>query len=235
MRENATVYNVNPGRIVLGGGSAGAHLALLAAYTANNPQFTPKQLEGKDLSVCAVVSCYGPADLKTIYYHTNQHLTTRSVPGRPKKAVSTKLPEWIVKKMGNEYHRLGFNKGFENAGAIAHLLGGHPDECPETYTRFSPVTHVHSHCPPTLLIHGAHDTMAPVKTTRFLYRRLREEKVKSVLHVLPQTDHAFDLVLPKISSTAHNAIYDVERFLAMQLKTFEEPIIAEEKNEYQLT
>ena len=48
-------------------------------------------------------------------------------------------------------------------------------------------------------------------------------------------NHAFDLVLPKKSLAAHNAIYDVERFLAMQLKTFEEPIIAEEKNEYQLT
>lgn len=39
------------------------------------------------------------------------------------------------------YHRLGFDKGLENAGAFAPLLGGHPDECPETYALFSPVNH----------------------------------------------------------------------------------------------
>lgn len=134
--------------------------------------------------------------------------------------------------MGKEYYRLGFDKGFVNAGNLPLLLGGHPDECPQAYVRFSPVSHVHPGCPPTLLIHGEHDLMAPVRSTRFLYRRLQEEKVKSVLHILPQTDHAFDLVLPKISSAAHNAIYDVERFLAMQVKTFEKKkVITEEMEE----
>jgi acetyl esterase/lipase len=217
MKENAGTYKVNPNRIVVGGGSAGGHLALLAAYTAINPQFTPKELEEKNISVCAVISLYGPTDLEAMYYHTNQHLTTPSTPGRPKKAVPTQMPEWIIKKMGKEYYRLGFDKGFENAGAFAPLLGGHPDECPETYAFFSPVTHVHSHCPPTLLIHGEHDTMAPVKTTSFLCTRLVEKKVLTVMHILPQTDHAFDLILPKISPSAHNAIYDVERFMALMV------------------
>jgi acetyl esterase/lipase len=127
------------------------------------------------------------------------------------------MPGWIVKRMGKEYYRLGFDKGVVNAGTFAFLLGGHPDECPETYSVFSPVTHVHSHCPPTLLIHGEHDIMAPVKTTRFLHSRLAEEKVPTVMHILPQTDHAFDLQLPKISPSAHNAVYDVERFLAIMV------------------
>ena len=169
------------------------------------------------MSVSAVISLYGPADLEAMYYHTNQHLTTRSTPERPKKAVPTKMPAWIIKKMGKDYYRLGMNKDFENAGTFAPLLGGHPDECPETYRLFSPVTHVHSGCPPTLLIHGEHDLMAPVKTTRFLHERLTEEKVLTVMHVLPQTDHAFDLIQPKISPSAHNAFYDVERFIALMV------------------
>ena len=78
--------------------------------------------------------------------------------------------------MGKEYYRLHMDKGFENAGAFAPLLGGHPDECPETYALFSPVTHVHSGCPPTLLIHGEQDLMAPVKTTRSLHTHLAEKK-----------------------------------------------------------
>src|SRR6476620_3380264 len=149
MKEHADTYGINPACIVIGGGSAGGHLALLTAYTDNNPQFITKELEGNDIGVCAVISLYGPADLKAMYYHTNQHLTTRPVPGRTKKAVPAKMPEWIIKKMGTAYYRLNMDKGFADAGTFATLLGGHPDECPERYNLYSPVTHVHPHCPPT--------------------------------------------------------------------------------------
>lgn len=215
MKENADWFGVDPDHIVLGGGSAGGHLALLTAYTAADPQFTLPWLTGKDRSVRAVVSLYGPTDLEVMYYHTNQHLTTRAEPGRPKKEAPKGMPEWMVKNMGDDYYRLGFNKGLEDAGAFAPLLGGHPDECPEAYAFFSPINYVHANCSPTLLLHGEHDLMAPVQTTRALFRRLSEEKVPAVLHVLPQTDHAFDLIKPNISPPAHNAIYDVERFLGL--------------------
>ena len=218
MKENAGTYGVNPNTIVLGGGSAGGHLALLACYTANNPQFTPKELEGKDLSVCGVVSLYGPTDLEAMYFHTNQQLTTRINTNLAKKAATFQMPEWIIKIMGKAYFRFHFDKDFANAGVFAVLLGGHPDECPEQYALFSPVTHVHANCPATILIQGEHDLMAPVKTTRFLCKRLMEEKVPTIMHILPQTDHAFDLILPKISPSAHSAIYDIERFLALQIK-----------------
>jgi acetyl esterase/lipase len=227
MKENANNYGVNPNTIVVGGGSAGGHLALMAAYTANNPQFTPKELEGKDISICGVVSLYGPTDLVAMYFHTNQQLTTRSIPGKPTKAVP-QMPAWLIKAMGKAYYRFNFDKDFANAGVFASLLGGHPDECPEQYALFSPVTHVHAHCPATLLLHGEDDTMAPVKTTRVLWKRLGEEKVPAVMHILPQTDHAFDLILPNISPSAHTAIYDVERFLALQIKNIVKPEVIEE-------
>jgi acetyl esterase/lipase len=214
MKVNAGRYGVDPAHIVLGGGSAGGHLAMLAAYTADDPRFIPPELEGKDTSVAGVISLYGSNDLTELYYHTNQHLTTRSIQGQPKKKVPTQMPAWLIKKMGTEYHRLGLDKGFENAGALAPLLGGHPDEIPETYAFFSPATHVHRQCPPTLLVHGEDDIMAPVKTTRRLYLSLEGKKVPAVMHIFPQTDHAFDLVLPGWSPAAHNVLYDVERFLA---------------------
>ena len=123
MKENAGSYGVMADRIVVGGGSSGGHLALMAAYTASNLRFTPKELEGKDFSVCAVISLYGPTELEAMYYHTNQHLTTRSVPDRQKKAVPTKIPEWIKQRMGENYHRLGMDKGFENAGDVCTSFG----------------------------------------------------------------------------------------------------------------
>ena len=183
-------------------------------------------MSGKNSRVSSVISIYGPANLRKMYYHTNQHLTTRSTPGKPKKAAPTQMPVWIKKAMGKEYDRLGFDKDLEKAGSMAFLLGGHPDECHEQYALFSPVTHVHAHCPPTLLIHGEHDIMAPVRSTRYLYRRLKKANVQAMMHIIPQTDHAFDLQLPNISPSAHNAIYDVERFLAFQaaIRTKQEKI-----------
>ena len=217
MKENAGIYGVNPGKIVVGGGSAGGHLAMLAGFTANNPQFTPQELEGKDISVCGVVSLYGPTDLEAMYYHTNQQLTTRSMPDRPKKAVP-QMPKWVIEIMGKAYNRFHF-ENFQNAGTFAFLLGGHPDEYHEAYALFSPVTHVHTDCPATILIQGEHDVMAPVHTTRILNTLLLKKNVPTVMHILPQTDHAFEIILPKISPSAHNAIFDVERFLALQIET----------------
>ena len=72
MKENADHYGIDPGRVVLGGASAGGHLALLTAYTANDLQFTPIELEGKDISVCAAISMYGSSDFEALYYHTKQ-------------------------------------------------------------------------------------------------------------------------------------------------------------------
>lgn len=217
MKENASIYGVNPFKIVVSGGSAGAHLAMLAAYTSNNMQFTPIELEGKDVSVCGVVSLYGPSDLKAMYYHTNQQFSTHIRSGFAKTRAGVQLPKWIIKKMGKAYYRLHFNKDFANAGVFAILLGGHPEECPEKYALFSPITHVHTHCPSTLLIQGEHDLMVPVNATRILHTCLLEKKVPAVMHILPQTDHAFDLVFPRFSPSAHTAIYEVERFLALQI------------------
>ena len=126
------------------------------------------------------------------------------------------MPSWIQKKMGEDFHRLGFDKDVE-PGILAPMLGGNPDEKPEAYSLFSPITHVHKGCPPTLLIHGKYDILAPVEAIRHLHTRLTDVSVAAVIHLIPQTDHAFDLILPKISPSAHNAYYDVERFLSLMV------------------
>lgn len=218
MKANSNIYGVDPHQIILGGGSAGGYLALMAAFTANDPGFTPIGLGEMDLNVSGVVAVYAATDLEALYYHTNQHITTRPAPGKPKKKVPTKMPAWLKKRLGKDFYRLGMDKGFENVGFIAPLIGGHPDQCPERYKFFSLVTHVTSNCPPTLLIQGTHDIMPPVRSTRVLYDRLIKEKVPAIIHILPQTDHAFDMFMPNIAPAAHNAIYDIERFMVLMTK-----------------
>lgn len=213
MKTNAARYGVNPSRIVIGGGSAGAHLALLAAYTDNSKEFTPADLCDIDVSVHGVISLYGQSDLSATYYHTCQHLTTQSAIAPKKKGTPGGMPLWVQKRMEKDFHRLGFDKDVQ-PGMLAPMLGGDPDKKPEAYALYSPVTYVHDKCPPTLFIHGEQDILAPLYAIRQLKAKLIEKRISVAIHVLPQTDHAFDLMFPRISPSAHNAIYDIERFLA---------------------
>jgi acetyl esterase/lipase len=219
MKANATAYGINPDRIIVGGGSAGAHLALLAAYTESG-KLTPIDLQLVDLSVYGVISWYGQSDLVATYYHTGQHLIAHT--SNVKKNKSGGMPLWIQKRMGKDFHRLGFDKDADT-GRLIPIVGGTPDEKPDTYALFSPISYVHKDCPATLIIHGKHDVLAPVKAICELYSRLKEAGVPVVMHLLPQTDHGFDLILPKVSPSAHNAIYDVERFLAIM--AVKEPVV----------
>ena len=81
----------------------------------------------------------------------------------------------------------------------------------------SPINHAGPHCPPTLLLQGAHDVFGMVADGRRLHRALRQTGVASVYVEFPDTDHAFDLILPKWSPAAQAATYDTERFLALMV------------------
>lgn len=72
--ENGENYGYNPDRIVLVGGSAGAHLAMLAGYGWGNP-VSQSHNAAPAYRVKAVVDIYGPVDLTTEYAQ-NQLLVT---------------------------------------------------------------------------------------------------------------------------------------------------------------
>ncbi len=213
LKTQAAVYGVHPDRIVAGGGSAGAHLALLAGYTVNNGPLTPSDLHQTDLSVRGIVSLYGQSDLAATYYHTCQDKVKYSALAKKKKTTGAP-PSWFEKKMGAAFHRLGFDKDVE-PGMLEPMLGGSPQQKPEAYALYSPVTYVHKDCPATLILHGEHDILAPTDAMVELEAKLRGAGVPVVMHTFPQTDHAFDLIFPAISPSAHGAYYMVDRFLGL--------------------
>jgi acetyl esterase/lipase len=61
IRENGSSYGADPGFIAITGGSAGGHLAALAALTPNDPEYQPG-FENADTSVQAAVPHYGVYD-----------------------------------------------------------------------------------------------------------------------------------------------------------------------------
>ncbi len=199
MKANAFRYGVNPEKVVLGGYSAGAHLALLAGYTPGNPVLTPEDLISTDLSVRGLVSYYGPTDLAVGYE-----------PWRTSNPFINLDPVSIGT-------RLDPKKAFNYAGRLDIVMGGQPQDIPDTYQLVNPTTHVHPGSPPTLLIQGDKDVLVPLDTTHTLYTKLVESGVPAVNVVFPWTDHMFDLVLPQINPASQSALYDVDRFLALLL------------------
>ncbi|MEX2556220.1 MAG: alpha/beta hydrolase [Actinomycetota bacterium] len=170
IREHGPEHGADPNFILITGGSAGGHLAALAATSPNDPAFQPG-FEDADTTLQAAVPHYGIYDMTD-----RSNVNTR---GR------LKMLERVV-----------FKKKYKDD--------------PEIFRQASPIHRAGPDAPPFLVIHGAHDNLAPVKEARRFVARLREVSGDPVVYAeLPGTQHAFD-VFPSIR-TAH-VVRAVERF-----------------------
>jgi acetyl esterase/lipase len=220
VREHAMELEVGQDQIVLAGGSAGGHLCLLAAYSPGEPALTPPELAGSDLHVRAVASLYGPASVEALYWHTCQDKYSHPDDRQPDWTAPP--PRALVRLFGASVARLRL-QFMHYGGRAGWLVGGTPDQVPEAYARVSVYSYVRPGCPPTLLMHGTHDEMAPVAATRQLQHRLQEVGVPVTAVYLPHTDHQFDLVGTRWSPAARVAFYALERFLAVLSATGQRP------------
>jgi acetyl esterase/lipase len=148
----------------LWGSSAGAHLASLAAYTCDVPTFAPTDKSNANSSDCVqgFVGWYGPYDLAALVQAALDS-SSGSIP------------------MNNP----------EIAGAAKFFsctLAGCP---PEILTQASTATHVSRQDPPTLLIHGAVDSLVPVAQSEVLATKLRTVGVPVELVIIQGADHDF--------------------------------------------
>jgi acetyl esterase/lipase len=216
LKDNGPACGVDPERIVLMGGSAGAHLALLAAYTPGHPAFQPAVAIGSahDTSVRGVVAFYPPADLL--------EMANRAADRWPSSQGPT---DRIALGMLNRLFMMPRDRSMNMADSFfGEIVGGTATEIPDTYRLLSPIYHVGAHCPPTLLLQGSDDVFELTPGVRRLHDCLCAAGVPSVLLEFPHTEHGFDLLLPRISPAARASTRAVERFLAwLERETEREP------------
>jgi acetyl esterase/lipase len=216
IKANAARYRISPERVVVMGGSSGAHIALLAAYAPRDPRLVPVELRDTDTSVMAVVSWYGiPEMASAVERWVGQAAVTASPQRWERKEPS---------KAANLLNRLILGRPLTAAQSppapparqlVRNLLGVEAGEASPVYDLASPIRHVTAACPPTLMFQGAHDAVVPLDAARRLHRALETARVPTVYVEYPCTEHAFDLMYPPLANPAAKAaLYDLERFLA---------------------
>ncbi len=174
VRAHAAELGADPGFVALAGNSAGAHLAALAALTANVPEYQPG-FESADTSVDACLGFYGIYD--------------------------------FLDRRGRWPHG-GMLRLLER-----HVMKATRAEAPDLFAAASPVSRVHAGAPPFLLVHGTHDTLAPVDESRQLHDALRAVSRAPVVYVeLPGAQHAFE-IFPSIR--AAHVVDGAARFLEL--------------------
>jgi acetyl esterase/lipase len=214
IKGQADRYEIDPERVVVMGGSSGAHIALLAAYAPNDPELVPAELRDADTSVRAVVSWYGIPEMVSAVERWRGQAhgddTTR-VWERPTPGRAADLVNRLV--LGRPLTAAQSPPAPPVPQLVRNLLGTE-DEASPRYELASPIHHVSPACPPTLMFQGTHDAVVPLEAARRLHQSLAAAHVPVVYVEYPWTEHAFDQMYPPLANPAAKAaLYDLERFL----------------------
>lgn len=167
IEDHADEYNFDLNNVGLLGESAGAHIALVTAYTENQTYTAPNNLDFR-----YVIDVYGPTQLLRLYQDQTTLLDTINT---RTKALPTSLREHL--------------------DITQYLFGFDPEEdsvkTGEFTAQYSPFFEVRRGVPNTLLIHGNKDRVVPVSQSHLLKEKLDETGIPNELHILDGVDHAF--------------------------------------------
>jgi acetyl esterase/lipase len=216
VKANAERYGVDPDRVVVMGASSGAHIALLAAYAPHEPRLVPAELQGVDTSVMAVVSWYGIPEMAAAVERWLRQAGTASPPVWDRKEPGKVANLLNTVMLGRPLTAAQSPPAPPVRQLVRNLLGVEPEgSTGDMYDLASPIHHVSSACPPTLMFQGTHDAVVPLEAARRLHQSLRAAGVPVMYVEYIWTEHAFDLMYPPLANPAAKAaLYDLERFLA---------------------
>jgi acetyl esterase/lipase len=97
-----------------------------------------------------------------------------------------------------------------------YIVKAKRDDAPDVYDQASPMSHIRPDAPPSLVVHGDLDTLAPVAEAREFVRMLREASTSPVAYVeLRGAHHAFEIFH---SIRELHTVAGVDQFLAWVLR-----------------
>ena len=170
IRKEAKRYGFAPERIAIGGCSAGAHLSLMTAYTADNMTPGDKTLAPYSAHVNCCIDIYGPTHLGKILH-----------PSLHGPAI------WAAKAVMNK-HVMSIRETLLTAftGETKH----HPWRRRTKCKTYSPVEYAAT-AVPTLMLHGNKDKLVSHKQSVRLEKKLQKHHKAYELQTLEGEGHGF--------------------------------------------
>ncbi|NGM64364.1 alpha/beta hydrolase [Sphingobacterium sp. SGR-19] len=172
VRAQADKYNFDGNRIGLWGGSAGGHLAMLAAYSDDSKWLGDERLANFSAKVSCVVDNFGPTDLNALL-----------------RTDAGKLTVFFYKTFASKLLPLRQKVIYALTG---YTLEENKDEVVEIAKEYSPLYYVNSTATPTLILHGTKDRIVPIKQSKELAKTLTKYGIQHELIKVKNGDHGFN-------------------------------------------
>ncbi len=182
LKANASVYGIDPERIMTMGESAGAQLALLAAVS-NGEEAMEGSIGGNldmNSDVIGCVDCYGMTDFLTLA----SDLYARPDLGR----TDAQVYELVEAPNSSRSRLFGLTTEECNLGTVT----AHPERFPEQYALVkagSPVYHITPDDPPVLIINGQKDIRVAAAQAIKMYQALYDAGVEAELILNDRAPH----------------------------------------------
>ena len=202
--EGPKLFQADPARIAVSGGSAGGYLTLVTGYRVKpRPQ--------------VLVAFWGYGDLVGPWYsepspHPRHHQSKLT----REEAYKQVSGEPISDSRDRKGDGGGFYQYCRQQGLWPKAVSGwDPNREAEKFFPFMPVKNVTPEYPPTLMIHGEKDTDVPHEESEMMAVELKKNKVEYRLISIPEGEHGLPGVDRKIIDENYRvAVEFIERHLA---------------------
>lgn len=172
IRHNAARFHIDPNRIGITGSSAGGHLSLMIATAGKAGVADAKDPADRESSRVQAVGCYFPPTDFMNYRETGRDVF---------KALTEELANF----------QAPFDFVELDAKSKRYILIEDMARRRQIAKDISPVTHVTSDDPPTLILHGDADKLVPIQQTQLIINKLEECRVPVKLVTKPGAGHGW--------------------------------------------
>jgi len=168
--QNGAKYGIDLSRVVITGGSAGGHLSLMLGTAGKPGDPEAKDPVDRESSRVRAVACFFPPTDFLNYGKQGEVALGRGI-----------LKDF---RAPFDFHELNRElKALVPVTDEARIL--------EIGRQISPVTHVTTDDPPTLIIHGDADNLVPIQQAELMVEKLKGAGVEAKLVVKPGAGHGW--------------------------------------------
>ncbi len=183
-KSGPKLFQIDPDRLAVGGGSAGGYLTQMAGFCVS-----PRPR--------ALVSYYGYGDITGPWYSRPDPFYLQQ-PHVSKEEALRSVGTTVLSEPPEKSQRQRFYLYCRQQGIWPKEVAGHdPDTEPKWFDRYCPVRNVSPKYSPILLIHGTADTDVPYEESKKMDERLTQVGVKHEFITVPGAGHGLSGAKPE--------------------------------------